>query len=247
MEIKPISPKANENIEVEYKVIGIDGDKVLYKKAIDDEKKKQNQMAINAFNLEDDYDLYRKFIIVNEKLMVIKNESFNRYNQVVNKNEYVSESEYSDWPDIRKGDYYQSMISYAEDQAFVKTFDIGPWGARCTCPNGMIYQVGSTDKAGCENLDCHGGAIGKCRQKAVPWLYSRVVCGEEKIGLGLDKHDEMKSGNITSIDLCIYASDSMKRSTMNAVNSKLPKVDVFSKSEYHLGGVVIDFKLILSE
>lgn len=60
--------------------------------------------------------------------------------------------------------YYQTNLAYS-----------GEYGASCKCPNGEIYNVGSTD-ASCSNAKCMGGTVTECfGEKSKKWTHKLSV------------------------------------------------------------------------
>merc|ERR1712122_163703 len=51
----------------------------------------------------------------------------------------------------------------------------GAWGGTCTCPDGMVYEVGDNHDS-CGSLACEGGVAGECKQAPGTWSGRKVTC-----------------------------------------------------------------------
>ena len=74
----------------------------------------------------------------------------------------------------------------AEEESFANRTDnvveegapgVGSWGGTCTCPNGIVYDVGDNND-GCTTLACIGGVSGEtCSNRGGLGAHVRVTCG----------------------------------------------------------------------
>jgi len=67
---------------------------------------------------------------------------------------------------------------------------VGDKGGKCTCPDGNSYDVGAIGDD-CKTLACVGGTTSGCENASGVWSKKKVMCGQEKVTLDIQKNFKM--------------------------------------------------------
>lgn len=96
--------------------------------------------------------------------------------------------------------YYQEKLTYS-----------GEYGAKCQCPNGQFYNVGSKG-SDCTTASCNGGTVAECYgKKSKSWANKGVYCASGSKG---DKWEHLYS---CAQDVSVFFGH-RKRRTANTCN-----------------------------
>lgn len=84
----------------------------------------------------------------------------------------------------------RTLAAGANDVIIEKAPGVGDKGGKCTCPDGSSYDVGAMGDD-CNTLACVGGTTSGCENAPGPWSKRKVLCGQKKDTLDIQKNFKM--------------------------------------------------------